>query len=409
MKRLPFFVAILLGGLLLMGANGCSSDPNVEGAKLDLRNKDYDRALENLETALEKNPQNAEALELKGQVLQQMAFETPDPEEHTQLLQDMMEAYSQAAEINPELAGDINNRLQLAFASEFDRGIQAFNRGQEDDTVFSEAAAYFGNAATLGQEASMADSTLAGAHANQAYALINAGEAEAAIAPMQQAVNMGDNAADTYVILADLYRTTEQYEKVIEVLENARQLYPDNEDIAAQLLNAYVSSGQMDRAMDEYQAQVEADPDNKLYRYNYGSLLLESERYDDAIEQLKKAVEIDPEYGSAQYNLGAAYVNKAVDVNERINAMDDSLRANREELSADEEEELQAEMEELAEQRRQLFADAIPQLERARAQAEAEGDDATGICQALFQAYVQTQQPDEKVQEAADCAGIDLN
>jgi tetratricopeptide (TPR) repeat protein len=136
--------------------------------------------------------------------------------------------------------------------------------------------------------------------------------------------------------------------------------------------------------------------------------LLEAERYDEAIEQLAKAVELDPEYGSAQYNLGAAYVNKAVAVNERVSALDDSLRANRAELSTAEVEEIEANMEALAEQRRELFSQAIPPLEKARAQAEEGDEDMTGICQALFSAYVQTNQQ-EKAEALAECAGYDLN
>ena len=78
MKRFPLLLALLFGGFLLIAADGCSSDPNVEGAKLDLKNKDYDRAMENIGKALESNPENAEALELKGQILQEQAFAVQD-------------------------------------------------------------------------------------------------------------------------------------------------------------------------------------------------------------------------------------------------------------------------------------------------------------------------------------------
>ncbi|NBW94064.1 MAG: hypothetical protein EBR20_06845, partial [Bacteroidetes bacterium] len=76
MNRFPLFLSLIFAAFLIAGADGCSSDPNVEGAKLDLRNQDYDRALGNLETALENNPQNAEAYELKGRVLSEKAFAT---------------------------------------------------------------------------------------------------------------------------------------------------------------------------------------------------------------------------------------------------------------------------------------------------------------------------------------------
>src|SRR5690606_1797216 len=111
MKKFSVLCVLLVGGVLLMGANGCSSDPNIEGAKLDLRNKDYDRALENVNTALERNPQNAEALDLKGQILQEQAGEVTDPEQHRQIVEQMLQAYNQAVQIDPGLQNDIQQRL----------------------------------------------------------------------------------------------------------------------------------------------------------------------------------------------------------------------------------------------------------------------------------------------------------
>ena len=384
-----------------MGADGCASDPNVEGAKLDLRNKDYDRALENLDQALEKDPNNAEALELKGRVLQEKAFNVTDAQEHTALLNEMTAAYKKAMEVDPEMREQVQNQLAIAYFNEFQRGVQTFQKGQEDASQFMNAAIYFDNASMIAPDS-------AGAYANAAYAYINAGETERAIEPLEMAIEKGDSQADTYVILADLYRTYDQQDKAIMLLEQANEAHPDNEDVAAQLLNAYVTGGQMDRAMEAYQRQVDADPTNKLYRYNYGSLLLESEDYEAAIEQLSKAVELDPEYANAQYNLGAAYVNMAVAVNEEISAMDDEMRAGSATMSASEKQQMEAKMEEMAESRRELFANAIPPLEKARQLMDASGEDATGVCQALFSAYVQTGEQ-EKAESLAECAGYDLN
>lgn len=401
MKRLPLLFALLFGGFLLMGADGCSSDPNVEGAKLDLRNKDYDRALENVNQALEKDPGNAEALELKGRILQEQAFAIEDPTQHSAKLNEMVAAYNRAIEADPELQAQVENQLALAYFNEFQRGVQAFQRGQNDETEFMSAATYFGNASMIAPDS-------AGAYANAAYAYINAGQTERAIEPLEMAIDKGDSQADTYLILADLYRTYDQIEKSIALLEQSLEVYPDNPDLAAQLLNAYVTSGQIDRAMEAYQKQVETDPSNKLYRYNYGSLLLEAEDYDAAIEQLSRAVELDAEYANAQYNLGAAYVNKAVNINEELSTMDDKLRAERATMSAADVTQMEQQMATMSEQRRELFSKAIPPLEKARQLMDASGDDATGVCQALFSAYVQTGEQ-EKAEALAECAGYDLN
>lgn len=389
-------LALVLCGVLLMAA-ACGGDPNLEGAKLDLRNKDYARALENVEAALQTNPQNAEAYYVKGQVLQEQASETQDAEQHTKMVQDMAEAYQRAIELDPALTEDVNNRLRLAYFNEFQRGGQAFNRGQEDSAGYAEAASYFRNATLLQPDS-------ADAYINYGYSLINAGRSEEAIQPLHTATEKGSVNEDVYILLSDLYIRANRSAEAVTLLEKAQAEYPENDEIRSQLLNAYVASGQEDRALDQYRQAVESDPNSKLFRYNYGSLLLQSERYDEAIEQLEAAIAIDPNYASAHYNLGAAYVNKAVDANDRIGELDDELRQQRATLTAAQVQQRESEMDALVAQRRQNFEAAVAPLERARDLMEAEGGEVMPVCQALFQAYVQTGQQ-AKAETVSACAG----
>lgn len=380
-----------------MGADGCSSDPNVEGAKLDLRNKDYDRALQNLETALSNNPDNAEALELKGRVLTEKAFETEDPAEHAALIQEMVAAFDRAVEIDPLLLETVQRNKAIAYVREFERGIQAFNRGANDASEFEASALYFGTAAVIQPDS-------ADAYTNQAYAFLNGGMETSAAEPFEMAIELGDTDVESFRFLSRIYLNNDRAAEAVTTLETAAELYPENIDVQAELLNAYQLAGQTDRALDTYARAVADSPDNKLFRYNYGSLLVSVERYDDAIEQLSAAVALDAEYANAQYNLGAAYINKAVAVNDQINTKDDELRENRSSLSSDEIATREAEIDALAEERRSLFAAAIAPLEAARTLVESEGEDATAICLALFQSYVQNNMLDQ-AEEVSECAG----
>jgi pentatricopeptide repeat protein len=395
--------AVGLWVLVLTGANGCSSDPNIEGAKLDLRNKDYTRALENVEKALQRNPQNADAYELKGRIILDILSNQQNMplEARRDTIKAMVAAFQKAVELNPKLREEVINQLRFAFVREFQNGVNAFNRGREDSTYFLRAATFFELAALIQPDS-------AGAYVNQAFSLLNAGRHQESIAPLETAIAKGESSLDAYLILADLHRLQGQPNKAIEILEKARSLYPDNAELQSQLLNAYVQAGRVDEAMAIYGQAVQQEPNNKLYRYNYGSLLLEAGRYDEAIEHLKKAIELDPEYANAYYNLGAAYINKAVDVNEKAIALDDSLRANRSRLSREQQQQLEAQIDQLVQERRALFAEAIVPLERARTLMEAQGENVSGICRALFQAYVQTDQTD-KAQAVAACAGLEDN
>jgi tetratricopeptide (TPR) repeat protein len=399
MTRFSLFICLVFAGFVLMGADGCSSDPNVEGAKLDLRNKEYDRALENLETALAANPDNVDALELKGRVLGEMILGIRDVDEHTRLLMEMLEAYDRAVILDPTMEETISQALRVAYSNEFTMGAQAFNRGKNDESEYSTSAMFFKNASRIEPDS-------AGAYINQAFSHMNAGESAAAIQPFEKALEKGDTEKDTYRFLASLYQGANRMDDAVTTLETAAKLYPEDEELQKDLLNAYQLAGQTDRALDVYSQAVETDPQNKLFRYNYGSLLVMAERYDDAIVQLQAAVVIDPDYTNAQYNLATAYINQAVQLNEELTTIDDAYRANSDSMSQAEKDAKNQEMNALADRRRELFALAIPPLESARELMSHTEEDPKDICSALYQSYVQTNALD-KAQEVSACAGFD--
>ena len=394
--RTAVLLACILGAFLWM-APGCSSDPNVEGAKLDLRNQDYDRALENIAEALERDPANAEAHELKGQVLQAQSAEVSDPDQYVGMVHDMITAYDAALAADPGLESSVSRSMTMAYADVFRKGIQAFNRGGENADEFGEAAQYFGLASEI-----MPDSS--GPYVNQAFAFLNAGMEEDAVAPLEMAIEKGDTQKNTLLFLGDIYSRNGDQDKALEVFGQAAALYPEDADIQSQLLNLYVQTGQAEQAMAEYEAAVEQDPNNETLLYNYGSLLLEAEKFDEAIHYLGRAAEAGPDYANAHFNLGAAYINKAVVLNDQISAMDDALREERADLEDDEIDAREAEMDMLAEERRGLFEEALVPLTHAREIIDANGEDSTAICQALYTAYVQTNQMD-MVESVAECAG----
>ena len=401
MKQLCLLCSVLFMGLLLLGA-GCGGDPNVEGAKLALTldDIDYNDYLAKLDQSIAADPTNAEAFAVKGKLLQKQASEIRDADQHTEIIGRMVEAYSSALELEPT-NGEVIQSMREAYVNEFQLGIQAFNRGREDSEAYSEAVKFFQSTSVIQPDSS-------GPYVNQAYALINAGRQDDAVKPFEMAFELGENDADSYLLLASIYQNQDEIAKTIQLLEKGRDMFPEREELQSQLLNAYIADGQMERAMNDYSSAVEREPDNKLYRYNFGTLLLEAEKYDESAEQFAAAIEIDPEYGVAHYNLGASYVNKAVVINEEITAIDDELRANRGDMSAAQIKAAEEKLDALVETRKGFFAKAVEPLESARLLFESNGEDASAVCTALFQSYVQTGQ-DDKAESAAACAGIDLN
>ncbi|MEM8599190.1 MAG: tetratricopeptide repeat protein [Bacteroidota bacterium] len=389
--RLLLVPALALATILLVGADGCAGDPNVEGAKLEMRNNDYDRALELVNLALETNPDNVQALAIKGDALVQMASSERDPVARRPMVEEAMMALNRAQELSPTPDADVQNSIVTAWVNEMQAGSRAFQRGAEDASSYTTAAESFTNAGMI-----LPDST--DGHFNAGLAFIAAGNSGSAVEPLETAIANGDAGADAYTYLARVYVEQEMNDKASETLEAGVVAYPDDEGLQIELLNALQRSGEMDRAMAAYEDIIASNPENAQYVYNYGSLLLQAERYTEAQAQLAKAVELydaqDEPNARALFNLGAAYQNEAVDLYDEIEALDSNADA--------------AQVEELEAKRQGLFEDALPFYERARELNEAAGDDATQVCDALFRVYAQLRM-DEPAREAAECAGIDLN
>ena len=395
MKRFVILLALVVG----VGCIALPVSAQVRKAERALKKQQHQEALGFVDVALEKKPDDAKAYEVKGRIYQDMAS-MAEGDDYASYLGQMREAFGQAASLDDKMADKVQNTLTLAYIGEFQKGIDAFNAAQSagDNAGYATSARYFEGASIIAP-----DST--GPYVNWAFAMIGSGDDVGAIKPLEMAVEQGPPDLDVYNYLSRIYLTNDRPADAVPLLEEATKHFPDDEELQNNLLNAYAMSNQIDRAIEVYGNTVANAPNNKIYRYNYGSLLLQAERHDDAIEQLKEAVRIDEAYTDAQYNLGAAYVNKAIGVNNMINEIDDDLRENKSSLSADEISEREKKIDTLTQERRELFGLAVTPLEKARTLGEADGRSVQEICRVLYQSYVQTNQM-EKVESVQECAGL---
>jgi tetratricopeptide (TPR) repeat protein len=272
-----------------------------------------------------------------------------------------------------------------AWAKEMNQGGQLLRASGDDAEAAGNAVSAFENAVLIQPDSS--DS-----HFNLGLAYLVQGNTEAAVAPLRQAVAMGDASAEAYRYLGVALLRTQQGAEAVTVLEEGVQRYPDDDALRAELLNAYAATNQPERAVEAYEQMIAEDPDNALLRYNYGSTLLQLGRYDEAIEQLTESIRLDPSNANAHYNLGAAYQNQGFALNQRLT----------EEGLSD------AEAQRIRQERDALFEQALPHLVEARRLTEAAGEDAADICNALFQVYTPLGMIEE-AEEAAECAGMDMN
>jgi tetratricopeptide (TPR) repeat protein len=377
-SRLLSLTAFLLLAVVLGGADGCASDPNVEGAKLYLRQGEFDQALERLDVALEANPANVDALLLRIDVLNAKADRSTDAAEHGRLAGDMAETLTRARAAAPDAPAVVNTGVRVwAFA--VNKGNVALRNAEADPAL---AINLFETAAAVLPDSSQGHFGLGLAH-------LRAGDASAAIAPLRTSTEKAPELVSGFIYLGRALMLADRGTEAVTALEDASRRFPDDEDIQSSLLNAYAVSGQTDRALERYAQAAENNPNDPTIRYNFGALLLGAGRYDEAIPQLERAVELSPENPDAHYNLGAAFQNKAAALTQEANATDDNALANS-----------------LIQERDEFLNRSVGPLEQARELSDAENR--RGVCNALFQVYTQLNRV-EDARGVAECAGISMD
>jgi len=374
-------------------------------AETALEEGNYEAAAARADAALERDSANTDAYLFKARVLRRKADSTMAPDDYIELYRRAFDAEAEAvARREQEVGSDVRARRQRIYDRELGRGESAYNRAgkYDDEASFRRAIGFFGAAAAIQPDS-------ARPALNEAYARLKVGQTRNAIPALERYVERADTARKkAYKILGELYVSTQQYEAATDVLDRGTSVYPTDGALQALRLNAYNRSGDVDEALSVYREQVDAAPDKARLRYNYGALLLKADRYSEAIEQLRAAVELRPDNARGQYNLGAAYLNAALVRDDSIAAADGEEGTGLpsvESLSS-------SEREGIEQRRSDLFKQAIPPLERARAltqepytDIENENTIRQDACRALLVAYVQTNRPNRAAQ-VQDCTGF---
>lgn len=162
-----------------------------------------------------------------------------------------------------------------------------------------------------------------------------------AIQQFERLIAQHPDDVQSYLVLAQLYRITDDNAKAEEILKRAVALAPDSTDATTQLALLYVELGQYtaavnllekiaagenadlqvlaslgqayeqlhnyEAAADAYGRVVERDPDNPAMRKAYGQSLLYNQQYDKALEQFQALVEANPRDPETHLRLSQIY------------------------------------------------------------------------------------------------------
>ncbi|MGE5363103.1 MAG: tetratricopeptide repeat protein [Bacteroidota bacterium] len=321
MKRIAVFSMLSLFLFVSLTAFQCSST-EMTSARLYIKQKNYDKAMEALKKEISKNPKSDEGYYFLGYLHGEKGE-----------YKEMLENFDKSLGVSKRFAKEISDAKKSYWGSSFNKGVAFFNKAakaQSKDSInanFDKAISSFRNAVMI--EPDSADT-----YKNLAFALLQAGRPDEAEKPLTDLIKL-KKSLDAYKLLGEIYSNkgaklnakyaeskdkqdslaaTEEFNKSIALLEDARKNYPDDQEVLLLLSNAYIAGNKADVAIETFKAGVEKDPNNQYYRFNYGTLLLQANKFEEAVAQLTKATEIDPKYHNAFFNLGVAYVKWGTDL-----------------------------------------------------------------------------------------------
>lgn len=346
---LSLAVLLTLGAFAQKGKVNSAEMSLADGKVIDAK-KDIDIALNDAETQT-----SVKAWRVKGDVYKQL-YETKVVDQrlyypqNPNCLFDSKDAYLKAfnLETNVKKQKDYSTPLSTLEGYLFNEGLSRYNQGNNDGAYQHFSAAYAINEFLLskGLQKSLDTSALfataiSGASINK----------NAEVLPLlEKLVSMDYNEPTIYVALAQIYDANKNTESLQSLVKKGLEKYPDNKSLRVYELNQVLSTNDFTAQIQKFEAAVAKDPKNDSYLFNLAVIYDKAGKADKAKETYQKLIDVNPKFGDAYYNLGIMTFNEGIELNKKMNALDDK------------------EIEKynsLKKQRDEIFQKALPFLEKA--------------------------------------------
>jgi tetratricopeptide (TPR) repeat protein len=133
------------------------------------------------------------------------------------------------------------------------------------------------------------------------------GKMNEAIAALTQGLKYNSNDPEVFNNLGVAYRRKNLLNEAITNYRKALSIDPSFSDARINLGEIYFEKGMVNEAISEFRHVIETDPRRAEAYNNLGVIFLRTKRLEEAISSFKKALTINPKYGDAYFNLAVAY------------------------------------------------------------------------------------------------------
>ncbi len=369
MKKVLFVVLALF-----IGAGVYAQKGKVNAAQAYIENGELKAAEERLEDAFEhKRSKDWPKTYIAAA---QLAAAKYKQEKDTQLLQDAVDHYMKAIELDEADKNRFENEIKVAltfFLNELtNAGIEGFNEQNFENAMMAFENVLKINDLDMFQEDNPPVDTAI--IYNTGLAAYNAQKWEKAAKYLKESIDYNYGGGDAVLLLHQVYGTMQDSTKMAENLQTGFEKYPEDDRLLTQLINFYLESQQNEEAKAYLDKAIEKDPENPTYYYARGVLADQEQNYDSAIDDYKEALERDSMYFDALYNLGVIYYNQAIEQMNVANDETDHAKFQAEKAKAD-----------------SLFKASLPYMEKAH---EAKTEDLS-VLESLKGLYYRFEMNDE--------------
>lgn len=310
---LVILTLILMSALSFLGFQ-CGSAESTS-AKLYIQRGDLVSAEKALEKEVQKNPNNAEAWYLLGDIRRQ-----------TGNIKGMVNAYDSSLRINKEWEQKIVESKKYVWGQNINLGVTRFNtsrtaatKGEPKDSV--ERLTHL--AINAYNDALLVNADSAITYQNLAIAYMALGNTDEEIKYLKMSLERKhDTQFSTYLINAYVMKAeeakkagnktdTEMYFNLaITTLTDARKADPENQEYLSTLINVYIEAGRPTDAMPYIKEAVDKDPSNKVFQNDLGLLLMQTNDLKGSIEHFDAAIATDSTFTDALRNGSIAYMKR---------------------------------------------------------------------------------------------------
>jgi protein O-GlcNAc transferase len=297
-KRQAVFAAIILT-LAVTLFLGCQSK-EVTSAKVYQQQGNWEKMIDQLETAVQLYPKDAEAFYLLG-----LAYGQKSEWEK------MAGNFDKSLAIGPLFEPQIKNERDKYWVTTFNGGVAKINAKDGKEPDLTGAIEQFATCIVI-------DPKRIDAYRNLAVTHLRANNQEAAKSCYMKLLAMDPKNVTAMTEVARLCLQMKDYECAIQMSQKAMDLSPDKADAVVNLALAYDMNGERDKALATYQKAIEKNPNDGDLLFNMARLYFNTGDYDRAVQMFQKVITQNPDDYDANVNVGNAYLNMAEEVRKKL-------------------------------------------------------------------------------------------